>query len=73
MKKKRVLKTVIIICLILLACMGIGAGVYLKQQWDRTTYFENTTINGFDASEKTPKEMLTMLTKADSVPMVHIM
>ena len=73
MKKKRVLKTVIIICLILLACMGIGAGVYLKQQWDRTTYFENTTINGFDASEKTPKEMLTMLTKAYSVPMVHIM
>ena len=56
----------------LLAGAGIASGVYLKQQWDRTTYFENTIINGFDASEKTPKEMLTMLTKAYSVPMVQI-
>lgn len=72
MKKTKVLKVIIVVCLVLLAGMGIVTGVYLKQQWDRTTYFENTTINGFDASEKTPKEMLTMLTKAYSVPYVHI-
>lgn len=69
---KKVLTTVIIICFVLLAGAGIAGGIYLKQQWDRTTYFENTTINGFDASEKTPKEMLTMLVKAYSVPMVQL-
>lgn len=69
---KKVLTTVIIICLVLLAGAGIAGGIYLKQQWDRTTYFENTTINGFDASGKTPKEMLTVLVKAYSVPMVRI-
>ena len=49
---------IIIICLILLTGVGIASGVYLKQQWDRTNYFESTTINGFDASEKEPEEML---------------
>lgn len=63
----------IIICLILLAAAGIVSGIYLKQQWDRTTYFENTVINGFNASEKTPKEMLTLLTKEYSAPKVQIM
>lgn len=72
MRITKVLKTIIIICLVLLAGTGIVAGVYLKQQWDRTNYFENTTVNGFDASEKTPKELLTMLTKAYSVPVIHV-
>lgn len=69
---KKVLKTIIVICLVLLAGAGIASGIYLKQQWDRTTYFKNTTINGFDASEKTPKEMLTLLTKSYSAPMIRI-
>lgn len=69
---KKVLKTIIVICLVLLAGAGIVSGVYLKKQWDRTTYFANTTINGFDASEKTPKEMLTLMTKAYTAPMIRI-
>lgn len=72
MKKTRVLQTIIIICLVILAGTGIVAGVYLKQQWDRTNYFENTRINGFDASEKEPKEILTQMVKAYSAPVVHI-
>ena len=58
MKTTKVLKTVIVICLVLLAGVGIFAGVYLKQQYDRTTYFENTTVNGFEAAGKTPEELL---------------
>lgn len=69
---KRFLKTVIVICLVLLAGVGIVSGVYLKQQWDRTTYFANTTINGFDASEKTPKELLTQMVEAYTAPMIQI-
>ena len=72
MKKVKILKGIIVICLILLAGIGIVSGVYLKQQWDRTTYFEGTTINGFDASDKEPKEVLTELTKAYSAPVIHI-
>lgn len=72
MKKKKVLVTLIVICLVLLAGAGIASGVYLKQQWDRTTYFENTTINGFDASEKTPAEMAAVLAEAYSRPTVSL-
>ena len=71
-KKTNILKAIIIICLVILAGMGIAAGVYLKQQWDRTTYFENTTINGFHASEKTPQEMVGVLAEAYRRPVVHI-
>lgn len=72
MKKAKVLKIIIIVCLVLLAGMGIAAGVYLKQQWDRTTYFENTTINGFDASEKTPGEIAEELAAVYRKPVIHI-
>lgn len=73
MKKVKVLKVIIVVCLVLLAGVGIVSGVYLKQQWDRTTYFEHTVINGFDVSGKEPKEVLTQLTKAYSAPVIHIM
>ncbi len=72
MKTTKVLKTVIVICLVLLAGVGIFAGVYLKQQYDRTTYFENTTVNGFEAAGKTPEELLGILTEAYSAPVIHI-
>ena len=72
MKKVRVLKGIIIICLILLTGVGIASGVYLKQQWDRTNYFESTTINGFDASEREPEEMVQILMDAYSAPVIHI-
>ena len=52
MKKVKVLKGIIVVCLVLLAGVGIVSGIYLKQQWDRTTYFEHTVINGFDVSGK---------------------
>lgn len=69
---KKAIRVLMILCLVVLAGIGIASGVYLKQQWDRTDYFENTTINGFDATEKTPKEMLTMLVKSYTVPVIRI-
>lgn len=72
MKKVNILKWIIVICLVLLAGIAFLSGIYLKQQWDRTTYFENTTINGFDASGREPKELLTELTKAYSAPSVTV-
>ena len=72
MKKVKVLKVIIIICLILLAGLGIAAGVYLKQQWDRTNYFENTAINGYDVSEMEPEEVLALLAADYSAPKVTL-
>lgn len=72
MKKVKVLRAIIIICLVLLAGMGIAAGVYLKQQWDRTTYFEHTSLNGFDVSEMEPETVLMKLVQLYSVPVVHV-
>lgn len=69
---KKFLKTVIVICLMLLVGVGIVSGVYLKQQWNRATYFANTTINGFDASEKTPKELLAQMVEAYTAPRIQI-
>ena len=73
MKKVKVLKVIIIICLILLAGLGITAGIYLKQQWDRTNYFENTTINGYDVSEMEPQDVLGLLVADYSAPKVMLM
>ena len=72
MKKVKVLRVIIIICLILLAGLGIAAGVYLKQQWDRTNYFENTAINGYDVSEMEPEEVLALLAADYSAPKVTL-
>lgn len=34
---------------------------YLRREWDRTTFFESTTINGYNVSGKKPEEVLTLL------------
>lgn len=72
MKRSKALGTVIIVCLVLLAGLGIVAGVYLKQRWDQATYFQNTAVNGFDASGHTPEEMLAVLTEAYSAPEIRV-
>ncbi len=70
--KKKTLGTIIIVCLILLAGLGTIAGVYLKQRWDQETFYENTSINGFDASLRLPEEMLVTLMEAYSAPKVTL-
>ncbi len=61
MKTAKVLKTIIIILILLLAGALAGGVYYLKTQSERNTYFARTTVNGIDMSDKTPQEALTML------------
>lgn len=63
-KKHSALKWILLV--VLLALLGIGAACYfyLRNEWERTTFFENTTVNGFDASGKTPEELVPVLENA---------
>ena len=72
MRITKVLKTVIIICLLLLLGTGIFAAVYLKQQMDKTTYFDHTTINNYDVSGKTPEEITERLYADYGAPMITL-
>ncbi len=68
----KAVKIVVCLCVTVLLITGTVSAVFLKKQYDRTTYFENTTVNGFDASLKEPKEMVPVLTGAYSAPVIHI-
>ncbi len=57
---------------VLLALIITVSCVYLRKEWDRTNFFENTTINGFDVSNKEPEDVLPMLTEAFTKAMVHL-
>ena len=46
--------------------------VFLRKEWNRTTFFDHTTINGFDVSGKEPDEVLPILTGEYSKANVHI-
>lgn len=61
MNTTKTLKIVIVILLVLLAGALGGGGYYLKTQYDRTSYFPRTTVNGYDMSGKTPEEALAVL------------
>ena len=68
-------KTVRIVLLSLFGALAVVIGVlvaYLGKQWNRTTFFDKTTINGFDVSEKTPEEIVPTLVQAYSAPKVHV-
>lgn len=72
MKGKKVL-TIILASLLAALALVIGILVaYLGRQWNRTTFFNKTTINGFDVSEKTPDQIVPILTEAYSAPKVHM-
>ncbi len=68
----KILKWILGICGILLALIITIACIYLRKEWDRTTFFENTTINGFDVSDKAPEEVLPILTENYTKAMVHL-
>ncbi len=73
MKKGRKAVTIVLISLLAALALVISVLVaYLGKQWNRTTFFDRTTINGFDAAGKTPEEIVPVLTDAYSVPKVHV-
>lgn len=56
----------------LLIAILIISFVFLRREWDRPTFFENTTINGFDVSGKKPQEVLPLLMEMYSKGVVHL-
>jgi hypothetical protein len=69
----KILKRFVLVCLILIAAVAAVALYYLHREWNRTTYFNNTSINGFDASNKTPADLFDLLSKSYSAPKVHLL
>ena len=56
----------------LLAVIIIVSFVFLRREWNRTTFFDHTTINGFDVSGKSPDEVLPILTAEYTKAHVHL-
>ena len=46
----------------LLAVIIIISIIFLRREWNRTTFFDHTSINGFDVSGKSPDEVLPVFT-----------
>lgn len=68
-------KAVKIVLHALLGALGVAVAVlvsYLSREWNRTTYFDKTTINGFDVSERKPEDVLHILTDAYSAPKITL-
>lgn len=57
---------VMILAIIVIVC------VYLGKEWNRTTYFQKSTIDGFDVSEKTPEEVVPLLKEAFTAAAVRV-
>lgn len=73
MKKKRKGLRIVIIILVCLIVIGIGAvGYYLYEQANSGLFFEETTLNGYDVSGKTCKEVLMMLEQDYSAPKLEL-
>lgn len=73
MKKKRKGLKIAVITIICLIVIGLGAvGYYLYEQANSGLFFEETTVNGYDVSGKTCKEVLAMLEKDYSAPKLEI-
>lgn len=49
------------IAAVLLAVVIALSCVYLRREWNRTTFFEHTSINGYDVSGKKPEDVLALL------------
>ena len=57
MKSTKFLGIIVGILVILLAAVLLGGGAYLKTQYQRTTYYGKTLINGRDVSGETPQQV----------------
>ena len=56
----------------LIAALLLIAFVLMGREWNKTTFFDNTTINGYDVSGKTPEEVLPILTSEYTKAQVHL-
>ena len=72
MKITKVLGILTAVIAVLLASVLAVGGMYLKKQYNRTTYYSHTTINGVDVSEKTPDEVMADLVASYSSPSVTV-
>lgn len=71
LKKKKGVIIVVTVVLIVAAMLGAVA-FFLYQKANSGLFFEETTLNGYDVSEKTAKEVLLMLEKDYSAPKLEI-
>lgn len=69
--KKKVAIMILIIVVVFAGILGSTA-YYLYTRANSGLFFEETTLNGYDVSEKTAKEVLLMLTKDYSAPKMEI-
>ena len=56
----------------LLAVIIIISIIFLRREWNRTTFFDHTSINGFDVSGKSPDEVLPVFTDEYTKAHVHL-
>lgn len=71
-KKKKGLKIAVIILFCLVAA-GLGAlGYYLYEQANSGLFFDGTTLNGYDVTGKTCKEVLLILKRDYSAPKLEL-
>ena len=68
----KVIKWCLGICAALVVALIVLVCVYLGKEWNRTTYFKNTTIDGYDVSEMTPDEVVPILKNAFTAASVSL-
>ena len=56
----------------LLAAIILISFLFLRKEWNRTTFFDHTSINGFDVSGKSPEEVLPVFTEEYTKAQVHL-
>lgn len=72
MKGKTVLKAVLLALLGIVAAAVIVLVTTLRREWNRTTYFDHTTINGIDVSGKAPADLVEVIAAQYDTPSVHV-
>lgn len=60
------------ICAALLVAILLISFVFLRREWNKTVFFDNTSINGYDVSGKSPEEVLPVLKEEYSKAKVHL-
>ena len=73
MKGGTFIKSLLLTVLVVAAAALAALVWYLSRQWNRTTFYENSVINGFDASNRIPEDLLPEITAAYSAPSVHVL
>ncbi len=72
MKTHKGIYILILVLLLMLAGALTGAYFYLRGESNRTTYFGNTTINGYDVTDLSVDEAYTLLVRDYSKPSVSL-